>query len=782
MKKIILGIFLVLFSIVSFTQVKADEPEMERKYLALPEITAGTFTNFAWGATQEVGVSTEFSKDGKNSFKNAKTSVTGEGSGASIYYQKLGEKIAALGVSDYVGVKLTVYNTTAISGGLAFFYGGEVYDVEAYADDSTTNLATRNLDYVGYRTYIVPFGTVNPTTIGEMQINIWGNDATTIYVSQVEVVYMGEVEEEIETPVVERKYDALPEITAATFSNYCWGSTQEVGVSTDYSKDGKNSFKNAKVSVTGQGSGASIYYLSLGNKIKNLYLTECYGIKLTVYSTAAISGGLAFKYNGGEIYDVEAYADGSTTDLATRNLDYAGYRTYIVPFGTIDPTTIGEMEISIWGDVPATIYVSEFEVVYTGEKTYVDPRLKTSLSPIVAGSFTNFGWNCDMTISVVTDNSADENSALKVVKGTVHNTSDNSANVYYQGLGRQIKALGHGSYDGVAVTIYNETSINGGLLFKYGATEIYDVEAYSNGSTNLATRNLDYVGYRTYIIPAANIDLLSTNEFQIGIWGSEQATIYISNIQLVHNEALVPHAESEAVRENEQASTCKVAGSYDLVVYCSTGREELSRQTIALPLEDHEWGTGVITTEPKHGVVGVRTYTCTCGDTKTEEVPALEHSHSTEWTNDETHHWHECACGDQADKVEHVWGEGEVTTEPEHGVAGVRTYTCLCGATKTETEPALEHSHSTEWSKDETHHWHECTCGDKKDKAEHSGGTATETEKAKCSVCGQEYGELKEPAKEPQQTKGCAGSVIVSLLGVLTLAGSAIVLRKKREE
>ena len=94
----------------------------------------------------------------------------------------------------------------------------------------------------------------------------------------------------------------------------------------------------------------------------------------------------------------------------------------------------------------------------------------------------------------------------------------------------------------------------------------------------------------------------------------------------------------------------------------------------------------------------------------------------------------------------------------------------------------LTHIYKAEWEYDTTHHWHECTCGDKKDKAEHSGGTATETEKAKCSVCGQEYGELKEPAKEPQQTKGCAGSVIASLLGVLALAGSAIVLRKKREE
>ncbi len=55
------------------------------------------------------------------------------------------------------------------------------------------------------------------------------------------------------------------------------------------------------------------------------------------------------------------------------------------------------------------------------------------------------------------------------------------------------------------------------------------------------------------------------------------------------------------------------------------------------------------------------------------------------------------------------------------------------------------HTWATEWSKDEAKHWKECTddaCEEKSEEAVHSGGTATLTEKAKCSVCGQEYGEL----------------------------------------
>ncbi len=71
------------------------------------------------------------------------------------------------------------------------------------------------------------------------------------------------------------------------------------------------------------------------------------------------------------------------------------------------------------------------------------------------------------------------------------------------------------------------------------------------------------------------------------------------------------------------------------------------------------------------------------------------------------------------------------------------------------------HTYSTGWSTDETTHWHECACGDKKDLAahvdankdhncdtcgkkmsDHTGGTATCKDKATCTICGQKFGEL----------------------------------------
>jgi hypothetical protein len=62
-------------------------------------------------------------------------------------------------------------------------------------------------------------------------------------------------------------------------------------------------------------------------------------------------------------------------------------------------------------------------------------------------------------------------------------------------------------------------------------------------------------------------------------------------------------------------------------------------------------------------------------------------------------------------------------------------------------EPEHEHVYSEEWFKDAEQHWHECSCGDKADAADHDWGEyieetpATETEegeeKTTCTICGE---------------------------------------------
>ena len=95
----------------------------------------------------------------------------------------------------------------------------------------------------------------------------------------------------------------------------------------------------------------------------------------------------------------------------------------------------------------------------------------------------------------------------------------------------------------------------------------------------------------------------------------------------------------------------------------------------------------------------MRTFTCTCGATKTREEPKIT---AHEWDDGEftiaaTHtsfgeKTYSCPCGEsyteRVDKTpDHKWDAGVVTTPATHTAFGVRSFTCICGATKTENEP-----------------------------------------------------------------------------------------------
>ena len=72
---------------------------------------------------------------------------------------------------------------------------------------------------------------------------------------------------------------------------------------------------------------------------------------------------------------------------------------------------------------------------------------------------------------------------------------------------------------------------------------------------------------------------------------------------------------------------------------------------------------------------------------------------------------------------------------------------CVCGRTVLwgtyEGEPTGQHAPaSNEWHRDSYVHFQLCACGQQLNLAAHTGGTATATQQAYCSVCGESYGEL----------------------------------------
>lgn len=116
------------------------------------------------------------------------------------------------------------------------------------------------------------------------------------------------------------------------------------------------------------------------------------------------------------------------------------------------------------------------------------------------------------------------------------------------------------------------------------------------------------------------------------------------------------------------------------------------------PVHEHDWGEGEITRAATCTDAGEKTYTCACGETKVEEIPALGHEYSEEWTIDaaatcttdgsKSHH---CSrCGAIADETVipagHTWIVDEVIEEPAFMHDGEYAYVCSeCGEPKQET-------------------------------------------------------------------------------------------------
>ena len=125
-----------------------------------------------------------------------------------------------------------------------------------------------------------------------------------------------------------------------------------------------------------------------------------------------------------------------------------------------------------------------------------------------------------------------------------------------------------------------------------------------------------------------------------------------------------------------------------------------------------------------------------------------KHKYSSEWKFDEKTHWHECTTKkhtDTTEKTPHVFTWTEKTPAGVH-TDKVEKGVCECGY---ETERTISgtatHTYGTEWTKDESGHWHESTCGTtapthdamKKDFAAHTFDDGVETKPADYGVVGE---------------------------------------------
>ena len=208
---------------------------------------------------------------------------------------------------------------------------------------------------------------------------------------------------------------------------------------------------------------------------------------------------------------------------------------------------------------------------------------------------------------------------------------------------------------------------------------------------------------------------------------------------------------------------------------------------------------------------------------KTSVILAATGHSASDWKSDNTDHWKECTvvgCGViiEDSKAAHTAGEWIIDTPATATTSGSKHKECtVCGyMMATETIPATgggEHTHSygSDWKYDADNHWHECSCGDKADKAAHDfkwvvDKEATATQKGskheECKVCGYKKAAVEIPAAgsttkptDPTQTNPDTGaespktgdnSNMILWIALLFISGGAViginVYSKKKKE
>ena len=202
---------------------------------------------------------------------------------------------------------------------------------------------------------------------------------------------------------------------------------------------------------------------------------------------------------------------------------------------------------------------------------------------------------------------------------------------------------------------------------------------------------------------------------------------------------------------------------------------------------------------------------------KTSVILAATGHSASDWKSDNTEHWKECTvvgCGViiEDSKAAHTAGEWIIDTPATATTSGSKHKECtVCGYTiTTEAIPATggEHTHSygSEWKNDADNHWHECSCGDKKDIAAHTAGewiidtpaTATTSglKHKECTVCGYTMtteaipatGIPTEPGKPivPNSPQTGDNSNIILWIALLFISGGTVigitVYSKKKKE
>ncbi|MDY6024066.1 MAG: glycan-binding surface protein [Candidatus Borkfalkiaceae bacterium] len=408
----------------------------------------------------------------------------------------------------------------------------------------------------------------------------------------------------------ELKYVSFPVQAEADWTSFSWGDgtaacTVEKVLSDEYSKGNDLSLKMTKTVTSEGNSFAAVYYQQFGAKVTSLNASEPYGVRFSVYSEAAVSGGLGFKFDSAEQADITCVQDGSEEVLTSRDLDYQGYRTYTVPFTVdLDAANVKEFQIFIWGADSATIYISNMELIYTGGITVgpeepVDPEppkdpdlgeYSLILSSFEADDFALWSKSGQSGTVYKTERNTDK-TYVKDGDSSLKYSWENPLYAFgwtevYLDVSEDVERNKDTSLTGLSFDIYNTAEQTVGEVGFWVKVAEADGSEYEVDPGMLVNGTaLDFTGWRTVKIPfeAFTPERLASytedeNEkfdpdqlayVKIGIWGNSKEVVnvefYLDTLRLhAENEmddGSVP-APIDPVEENKGCNGCNSSVAY----------------------------------------------------------------------------------------------------------------------------------------------------------------------------------------------------------------------------
>ena len=311
-----------------------------------------------------------------------------------------------------------------------------------------------------------------------------------------------------------------------------------------------------------------------------------------------------------------------------------------------------------------------------------------------------------------------------------------------------------------------------GTVSVAGPVTTYTVRFNANGGTGTMA-DITGVPAGAYTLPANGFTAPAGKQFKGWSTGASGAVIAGTTYNVTGDVTLYAIWENKTHTHtyNTTWSTdaanhwheCTCGDKKDLAAHVDANKDH-NCDVCGKKMSDHTGGTATCKDKA----------TCTICGQKYGDLAA--HNYKTEWSKDKNKHWHECSvCGDKKDVAAHTPGAPATETTPQtcticgyvikaalghtHNFNQKNTsetylksaatctkkavyyYSCTCGEKGAETFESGDlaaHNYKTEWSKDSTKHWHECSvCGNKKDEAAHTpGAAATETTPQTCTTCG----------------------------------------------